>query len=176
MRERRSISMVIVYTSNTGFTKEYAQMLSKAEKMKCYELAQAEEQLGQDAEVLYMGPLMAGRIEGLEQARKKFALRAACGVGMSPHGQQVLTTLSKANYVENAPIFYLQGGWAPKKVSWLKRRMVNMVTRSVRKTLESKGSARTEEEQRYLDMLLKGGSFVAYQNLNTIRNWLKEQA
>ena len=167
--------MTIVYQSNTGFTEEYAKMLAKAEKMKCFELQQAQEQLTKETEIIYMGPLMAGRIEGLDKAQKKFTLKAACGVGMSPHNAQTLATLSKANYVVNAPIFYLQGGWAPKKVSWLQRRMVNMVTRTIRKQLQEKGSKRTKEEQRYLDMLLKGGSFVAYKNLDTLRGWLHEQ-
>ena len=40
--------MVIVYQSHTGFTKEYAQMLGKAEKMKTYTLAEAERQLLSD--------------------------------------------------------------------------------------------------------------------------------
>lgn len=167
--------MTIVYTSNTGFTEEYARMLSKAEKMKCFELQEAQGQLSKDTEIIYMGPLMAGRIEGLDKAQKQFTLKAACGVGMSPAGPQVLETMSKANYVVNAPIFYLQGGWAPKKVSWFKRRGVNMVTKSIREQLVKKGSRRTEDEQAYLKMLLEGGSFVAYQNLDSIRKWLKEQ-
>lgn len=165
--------MVIVYKSNTGFTKEYAELLARAEKMKACELTQAS--LGKEDEVLYMGPLMAGHIEGIDQAVKRFTVKAVCGVGMSPPGTQVLTTLSKANYVPNAPIFYLQGGWAPKKVGWMKRRMVNLVTKSTRERLQDKGSRRTPEEQAQLDMLLKGGSFVAVRNLDTIRNWLKEQ-
>lgn len=165
--------MVIVYKSNTGFTKEYAELLARAEKMKVCELTQAS--LGKEDEVLYMGPLMAGHIEGIDQAVKRFTVKAVCGVGMSPPGTQVLTTLSKANYVPNAPIFYLQGGWAPKKVGWMKRRMVNLVTKSTRERLQDKGSRRTPEEQAQLDMLLKGGSFVAVRNLDTIRSWLKEQ-
>ena len=35
--------MVIVYRSNTGFTKEYAQMLGKAEKMNVFSLSEAED-------------------------------------------------------------------------------------------------------------------------------------
>ena len=166
--------MVIVYKSNTGFTKEYAEMLSRAEKMKCYELEGTAGQLEQGTEVLFMGPLMAGRIQGLEAARKQYKVKVAVGVGMSPPSPQTLATLSKANYIPEAPMFYLQGGWAPKKVSWIQRRMVNMVTRSIRKQLLDKGSRRTEEEQRYLDMLLKGGSFVAYKNLDSLRNWLRK--
>lgn len=163
--------MVIVYQSNTGFTKEYAEMLAKAEKLKVYSLEQAE--LPHDTEVFYMGPLMAGHITGVDKAVKQFSVVGVCGVGMSPPGKDILSTLSKANFVPNAPIFYLQGGWAPKQVGWAKRQAVNMVTRSFRKALEEKKD-RTRTEQANLDMLRKGGSMVAFENLSTIRTWMNE--
>lgn len=163
--------MVIVYRSNTGFTQEYAAMLGRAAQMKVLPLAGAAGKVSE--RVFYMGPLMAGHISGIDQAVKAFAVQGVCGVGMSPASQQVLETLAKANYVPGAPIFYLQGGWAPKKVGWLKRRMVNMVTRSTREALQDKGSRRTPEENRYLDFLLHGGSYVAFENLEAIRDWMK---
>ena len=163
--------MVIVYRSNTGCTQEYAAMLGRAAQMKVLPLAGAAGKVSEP--VFYMGPLMAGHISGIDQAVKAFAVQGVCGVGMSPASQQVLETLAKANYVPGAPIFYLQGGWAPKKVGWLKRRMVNMVTRSTREALQDKGSRRTPEENRYLDFLLHGGSYVAFENLEAIRDWMK---
>ena len=166
--------MVIVYTSNSGFTQQYAEMLAKAEKMKCYELTEAGKVLEKGADILYMGPLMAGHIQGIDHA-KKYTIRAACGVGLSPPGPQVLYTMSRANYLDNAPIFYLHGGWNPKDMGLTQRRMVDMVTKGIRRELQAKGKNRTEWEERYLDMLIKGGSFVAYENLKTIREWLKEQ-
>ncbi len=162
--------MVIVYRSSTGFTKEYAEMLAKAEKLKVCPLAEAQGKVGPGETVFFMGPLMAGHISGVDQAVKKFAVRGVCGVGMSPASQQVLDTLAKANYVPGAPIFYLQGGWAPKKVGWLKRRMVGMATRSMREGLQNK--KRTPEENKQLDFLLHGGSFVAFENLEAIREWI----
>ena len=167
--------MMIVYRSNTGFTKEYAEMLGKAEKKKVCSMAQAKEQAAAGDAVFYMGPLMAGHIVGIDQAVKSFNVQGVCGVGMSPASQQVLETLSKANYVPNAPIFYLQGGWARKKAGWLKRRMVNIVTRSTREALRDKGSRRTPEEEAQYQMLVGGGSFVAFENLDTIREWMKER-
>jgi len=164
--------MVIVYRSDTGFTKEYAEMLGKAEKMKVCPLAEAQGKVGPGETVFFMGPLMAGHISGVDKAVKQFAVKGVCGVGMSPASQQVLDTLAKANYTNGAPIFYLQGGWAPKKVGWLKRRMVNMVTKSMREALQNK--KRTPEEDRQLDFLLHGGSFVAFENLETIQNWIRE--
>lgn len=164
--------MVIVYRSDTGFTKEYAEMLGKAEKMKVCPLTEAQGKVGPGETVFFMGPLMAGHISGVDKAVKQFAVKGVCGVGMSPASQQVLDTLAKANYTNSAPIFYLQGGWAPKKVGWLKRRMVNMVTKSMREALQNK--KRTPEEDRQLDFLLHGGSFVAFENLETIQNWIRE--
>ena len=166
--------MVIVYRSNTGFTREYAEMLGKAEKMKVFPLTEAQGKVGPGESVFYMGPLMAGHITGVDQAVKQFTVKGVCGVGMSPASQQVLDTLSKANYVPGAPLFYLQGGWAPKKVGWLKRRMVGMATKSMRESLRDKGSRRTPEENKQLDFLLHGGSFVAFENLETIRVWMKD--
>ena len=157
--------MVIVYQSHTGFTKEYAQMLGKAEKMKTYTLAEAERQLLSDAQVFYMGPLTAGHIGGLDRSMKRWKIQGVCGVGMSQPGEGTMASLRRSNYVGDAPLFYLQGGWAPKKVGWL-----------TRQSLEAKGSARTTQEQAMLDMLLHGGSFVAFENLDSIRAWLKTQA
>lgn len=166
--------MVIVYRSNTGFTRQYAEMLGKTEKMKVFPLSEAERNVPAGEPVFYMGPLMAGHISGIDQAVKKFSVKGACGVGMSPASQQVLETLAKANYTNGAPIFYLQGGWAPKKVGWLKRRMVGMATKSMRESLQNKGSSRSPEEDRYLDFLLHGGSFVAFENLKAIQEWMGE--
>lgn len=167
--------MVIVYRSNTGFTREYAEMLGRAEKIRVYSAAEAQGKVGLGEAVFFMGPLMAGHITGIDKAVKQYAVKGVCGVGMSPASQQVLETLAKANYVSGAPIFYLQGGWDPKKVSWLKRRMVGMATKSMREALQSKGSSRTPEENQQLDFLIHGGSFVSFENLKGIRAWIKEQ-
>mgnify|MGYP000079110450 CR=1 FL=1 len=166
--------MVIVYRSNTGFTREYAEMLGRAEKIKVYSVTEAERSLESGTEIFYMGPLMAGHIEGVDQAVKRYQVRGVCGVGLSPSGRQVLETISRANYVPNAPIFYLQGGWAPKKVGWLQRRMVGMATRGLRQSLQQKRE-RTPQEQRQLDLLLRGGSCVAFRNLTPLLEWLKKQ-
>lgn len=166
--------MVIVYTSNTGFTKEYAQMLARSEKLKVLPLSQALEQLAQGEQVLYLGPLMAGHISGVDRAVKRFSVKAACGVGITPPGQRVLSDLGRSNYVPNAPLFYLQGGYAPKKVGWLKRRMVNMATKGLRERLAAKKDP-TPQELALLDTLRRGGSFVAYQNLRPLQDWLAAQ-
>ena len=75
--------MVIVYQSKTGFTKQYAEMLGESEHVEVLPLKEAEQKLSSGTPVLFLGPLSAGRIVGLERARKAFVLRGVCGVGMS---------------------------------------------------------------------------------------------
>lgn len=164
--------MTIVYSSKTGHTRQYAQMLAKATQYKALSLEEALSALPEKEPVLYMGWVMAGHISGIDKAVRRWDVRCVAAVGMSPAGKEVLATLSKANYIPNAPVFYLQGGWAPKKVGWFQRRAVNAVTRGIRKSLQAK-SKRSEQEQAYLDMLLRGGSFVEYQNLKPIQQWLQ---
>ena len=165
--------MVIVYTSQTGFTLEYARMLAQAERLPLMELGEACAQLKNREPVLYLGPLMAGHIRGIDKAVKRLNVQGVCGVGMSPPGKGALASMARANYVPpQAAVFYLQGGWAPKKAGWLKRRMVGAVTRSTRQALQAK-ARRTPQEQKQLDMLTRGGSFVAYENLSPIQSWLR---
>ena len=163
--------MTIVYNSKTGHTRQYAEMLAAAEKMKVYSLQEAQNVLPEKEPVLFLGWLMAGHISGIDQAVRRWDVRCAVGVGMAPDGKDNLATMAKANFVPNAPLFYLQGGWAPKKVGWFQRRAVGMVTRATRKQLLAKKN-RTRQEEAYLSMLIRGGSFVEYQNLKPIQDWL----
>lgn len=164
--------MTIVYTSKTGHTRQYAEMLAKAAKLKVYSMQEAQSVLPEKEPVLYLGWLMAGHISGIDQAVRRWDVRCAVGVGMSPASKDVLATMSRANFVPGAPLFYLQGGWTPKKVGWFQRRAVGMATRTTRKALLAK-SNRTEQEEAYLNMLLRGGSFVEYQSLKPVQDWLE---
>ena len=164
--------MVVVYHSDTGFTREYARLLAQAEGLKEYSLAEAAAQLKTGSRVFFLGPLMGGTIKGLKEARRRCDLAGACGVGMSPPAPEILEALRKNNGTGDLPLFYLQGGWAPDRVGWAKRHMVNLVTRSMRRALEAKGDDRTPEEQRQLEFLISGGSFVRPENLTEIREWM----
>ena len=164
--------MVIVYCSDTGYTREYAQLLGRVEGLRVYSLAEAKHQLEPGSPVFFLGPLMAGAVKGLKGARQRFALMGVCGVGMSPPVAEILEALRKSNGTGDLPLLYLQGGWAPDRVGWFKRRGVELVTRSLRRRLEEKGDARTPEEQEQLEFLIRGGSYVRPENLMPIRDWL----
>ena len=166
--------MTIVYTSKTGFTREYAQMLGRAAGLPVCALDEATGKVGPGSDILYLGWLMAGHISGIDHAVKRFHVRAACGVGMTPPGDKVLQDLARSNYVPNAPIFYLQGGWAPKKVG---------VAPAPDGRDGHQGAAAVPPAEAGADpsgtvadgSAARGGSCVAFRNLTPLLEWLKKQ-
>ena len=93
----------IVYTSNTGFTRRYAEMLGKATGLPVYDLAQSP----QGGSALYLGWLRAGKIHGLARARKKHLVTGCCAVGLTdrPPMEKLSAQLPEGK------VFYLRGGY-----------------------------------------------------------------
>ena len=101
----------IVYTSNTGYTAQYARLLGEKTGPPVYSLAEAGAKLPAGNCVIYLGWLMAGKVQGYAKAAKRYRVAAVCGVGMGATGSQ-LADVRKANSLGNdLPLFTLQGGF-----------------------------------------------------------------
>lgn len=82
----------IVYTSQTGHTQRYAQMLAERTGVPAYSLKEAGKSLRRGEEIFYMGWLMAGTVKGLQSAMDRYTIRGAAIVGVSPQGNGDLWT------------------------------------------------------------------------------------
>lgn len=161
----------IVYKSKTGFTKQYAEMLSKNTSVKAYSLDEAKKSLSRQDSVIFMGWLFASKIAGLSKASKLFDVKAVCGVGLSPAGEVVDEQMKKANPEigsANIPLFYLKGGYEPKKIGFIQNKMVGMIAKS----LESKAD-KTEDDKIMIDMIRNGGSLVSEASLKPLSDYIK---
>ena len=76
----------IIYTSNTGSTAEYAQLLGNELNLPVHSLQQAKNKVPAGSEIIYLGWIMAGGIKGYKEAAKLYKVRAVCGVGMGQTG------------------------------------------------------------------------------------------
>ena len=72
----------IIYTSNTGSTAEYAQLLGNELNLPVHSLQQAKNKVLSGSEIIYLGWIMAGGIKGYKEAAKLYKVRAVCGIGM----------------------------------------------------------------------------------------------
>ena len=161
----------IVYTSNTGYTKQYAELLGKETGLPVYALSEAGGKLPQKSSIIYLGWLMAGKVKGYQKAAKRYQVEAVCGVGMGATGSQ-LQDLQKANPIpSDTPVFTLQGGFDIEKLHGIYKLMMTMMAKTVGKGLADKND-RTPDEDVMLELLLHGGNCVSMENL---KEWFSRQ-
>ena len=106
----------IVYTSNSGYTAQYARLLGAA-----LDLPVTDAKWGADPHpgraVIYLGWLMAGKVQGYAKAAKEFDICAVCAVGMGPASQAGAEKVrAKMGIPAEVPVFTLQGGFDINKL------------------------------------------------------------
>ena len=97
----------IVYTSNTGYTAQYAALLAKKTGLHAYAMNEALEKVPEGSAVIYMGWIMAGKIQGFITAAKHYRVTAVCGVGMNPTGSQIATVRQVNSLNSTSSVRYL---------------------------------------------------------------------
>lgn len=164
----------IVYTSNTGYTAQYAALLAKKTGLHAYALDEALEKVPDGAAVIYMGWIMAGKIQGFITAVKHYQVAAVCGVGMNPTGSQLPMVRQANGLGENMPVFTLQGGLNMDKLHGFKKLILKIMGGTMGKQLMAKQD-RTPEEDAILDMFRNGGDRVSMQNLKDVAAWYEQE-
>ena len=160
----------IVYTSNTGYTAQYASLLGGKTGLPVYPLPDATKHLPRNSPIVYFGWLAAGRVQGYDKAAKQFAVQALCAVGMARCGSQI-EDVKKANKLpKELPLFTLQGGFDPKKLGGVYKLMMLVMSKTVAKQLAAKPD-RTPDEEDMLDLFQNGGNRVSLENLKPVLAW-----
>ena len=157
------IMKAIVYESNTGFTQKYACMLSEKTGLPVYLLENAKSELQKGDEVFFLGWICAGKISGYAKAAKLYSVKGAAAVGIMFPDETTVPQLRENNKIKDIPLFFLQGGVAPEKLSPIKRKLLSMIAKTV-----EKAGAKNEGERAVIDALRIGGDFVRPENLNEI--------
>ena len=164
----------IVYTSNTGFTAQYASLLGGETGLPVYSLEDALKSLPQSSPIVYLGWLTAGKVQGYDKAVTKFNLQALCAVGMAKCGSQMEDVRKSNNLPQGLPLFTLQGGFDLKKLRGVYKLMMLVMSKTVVKKLAAKPD-RTPDEEDMLDLFQNGGNRVSLENLRPVLAWYEEE-
>lgn len=164
----------IVYTSNTGNTRKYAQLLGKEINIPVLEFRDALNQLSEKIEIIYFGWIMAGGIKGYKEVNQHFSVKAACGVGMKATGSQNIDVRERNQIPEDIAVFTLQGGYEKEKLKGINKFMMNMVAKASLKELSQKDK-RTAADEDMIDLLNNGGNRVNLKNLKSVIEWYQAQ-
>ena len=145
----------IIYTSNTGSAERYAKLLAQETGLPVYSFAEAKKQVFSKAKIIYLGWIMAGS-------------------GMGQTGTQIESVRKKSAIPADIPLFTLQGDFNVKKLHGIYRPMMEIMVKTMGRSLAEKAD-RTSEEDDMLDMMLHGGERVKAENLSAVLDWYRVQ-
>lgn len=163
----------IVYMSASGFTKQYALMLSAQTGFPVFDLREAKKTPAKGSDIIYMGWIMAGGIKGYSAAVKNYTLRAVCAVGMRFPTDNIALELKERHKMGNIKLFYLQGGFDLNKLRGFYRFIMKSMAKSIINGIQAKPEKSTEDAVT-LDMLKNGRSMVSEEYLAEAVKWIKE--
>lgn len=158
----------IIYTTGTGSTKRYAELLSLETGLPLYSLKEAKKSLHFGTEIIYLGWIMAGSVKGYATANKYFKVCAVCAVGMGKTGTQADDVRAKTSVPVTLPLFTLQGNFDINKLHGIYRLMMKVMV----KALENK-KEHTPDENEMLQIIKGDKDFVDIKNLNDMLKWYK---
>lgn len=159
----------IVYTSHTGHTAEYAQILGRQTGLPVYELSQAVKELPKGTPIVYMGWLFASYVRGYAKAAKRFAVKAVCAVGLCDTGALLVEVRKAISLPAEIPLFTLQGGMDHSRLRGINKFMISMLLKMLQKNQNP-----TEEDLRMLDLVKNGGYFVSPNHTGSFMQWYEE--
>ena len=166
--------VAIVYSSMTGTSAEYANLLSAKTGLPAYALKDAEGKMDKKTPVLYISWLMAGRLTDYKKAAKKLNIKGCCAACLNPMEQQSEITKKATDIPDNVPLFMLPGAYHPQKLRGMYKWMMKLVTSILIKKIAASDN-KGEAEEKMLHVLSQGGSFVQSDNLDRVIEWLQAE-
>lgn len=168
---------VVIYNSQTGFTRRYAQWIAEAAGADCLELSAAKkrELAGYEA-VVFGGWARAGGISGLgwfkahmdQWAGKKLAVFCVGGSPMeSPEVEPALRRNFSESEWERVRVFYCPGGFNYEKMSPASKLMMKLFI----KTLKARKD-QTEEEREMVKMISSSYDISDKKYIEPVLAWL----
>lgn len=158
----------IVYVSNTGSAKTYAEMLGEKTGFDVYSLADSGS-VPEGARVIFIGWVMAGALQGLKEARERFgSLRAVIAVGMMKSEKQDGDLKAKNAITE--PFFSLPGAFDIKKLTGMYKMMMGMMVKMMKSKLKETDDPKAKEVAEKFE---EGFDLVDEKHLSEVLEFLK---
>lgn len=139
----------IIYCSNTGSSKRYAELLSEKTGLPCVDYTKRAD-VSPEEEIIFIGWIMAGAIQGLKEVRESFSnIKAICGVGMMKGEKYEEETKAKNEITE--PYFFLAGDFDMSKLKGMYKMMMGMMLKMIKGKAKESGDEKAGEMIKMLE-------------------------
>ena len=166
----------IIYNSQTGSCKRYAEELSRKLVLPAYALGQQPAIKG--GEVIYVSWVMAGTVVGYSKVKKQLPVAAVCAVGMAPVTDGSVAFGREKNRVpDSVGYFCLQGGFNINKLPLPMNLIMRLKVKDIAKKLEFKRmkAPLSAQEQATYVMATTGSGDPASWDVSPIVAWFKQR-
>lgn len=171
------MNQIIIYGSQYGTTKSYAEELSKRVGIAAVRYEEVKDISAYD-EIIYLGGLYAGGVKGLKETLKPLpedtnAKIIIATVGLADVTDQINTDTIKTNLknqlsdkiYEKAKLFHLRGGIDYSRLTFKHKAMMALLYKMTKKTPAEK---QTAEQKGIIETYNKEVSFVDFNSLQAI--------
>ena len=123
------MKILVTYQSKTGFTKKYAEWISEELNCDLKELKRVKNILEYDL-IIHGGWIMGGLVKGYKKIIKMKPKKLILfGVGYTSKKDVDIKKMIEDNKLGEIPFYYFEGGMNPKKMGFVGRTMVKLVTK-----------------------------------------------
>ena len=174
------MNSIIVYGSNYGTTKQYANELSRRTNMKVISFKKVNQQINDYDNIIYLGALYAGGVLGMSKTLKKLNNISnkkiiIVTVGLSDPTDEVNKNNIRNNIknqiskevFEKAKIFHLRGGIDYSKLNFAHKTMMKLLYNAVKNLPKEKLTA---EDRAMIETYNKKVNFIDFSSLDEIIN------
>lgn len=165
----------IVYISNAGHTKRYAEMLSEKLGLNVYSFKEAKSKVNRKANVIFLTWIKKGKMVDLNKARSRYNLKAVCAVGMNQPTKGAISAIQNKNKINalKEKFFYMQGGFDMKLLSGVNKIVMSALEKSLSKVSEARKLP--PEQKEMLRMLQNPVDNVRVNNIREIYSWYNRE-
>ena len=171
---------IIVYGSNYGTTKQYANELSRRTNMKAISFKKVNQKINDYDNIIYLGALYAGGVLGMSKTLKKLNNISnkkiiIVTVGLSDPTDEVnknniinnIKNQMPKKFFEKAKIFHLRGGIDYSKLNFAHKTMMKLLYNAVKNLPKEKLTA---EDRAMIETYNKKVNFIDFSSLDEIIN------
>lgn len=169
---------IVVYQSKTGFTRKYAELISRRLNCPVYSFKESKKNNLTEYEVIiYGGSLYASGILGLKKFKKRLTNQQLIvfGVGATPMRAGLKEELINANFnskeKEAINFFYLRGGFKFNDLNLIDKGLMLLMKKSIKK---KKIEERTADEKGLLNAYSQPVDFTQEKNIQPLIDFYEE--
>ncbi len=161
----------IVYESNTGFTKRYAEILAAQTGIAAYSVAESRKNVAHGSSVVFLSWISGGAVVKLDKAKKYFDIRAVGAVGLAaPTAEREAGIVS--HHELSIPVFCLPGGFDMSKLHGMQKIAMSVMIRSFK--MQQVTEMRSNDDQMLQDMV-NGCDHVSEDAILPLVEWVQIQ-